>query len=49
MKGKRNRSWRVVIDTNIWISFLIGKHLAGLHRYILRWNTHLGSSAYEPA
>ena len=25
---------RVVIDTNIWISFLIGKRLAGLHRHI---------------
>ena len=34
MKGKRNRSWRVVIDTNIWISFLIGKRLSGLHRHI---------------
>lgn len=26
--------WRVVIDTNIWISFLIGKRLSGLHRHI---------------
>lgn len=34
MRNGRNRTWRVVIDTNIWISFLIGKHLAGLHRHI---------------
>lgn len=34
MRNRRNRTWRVVIDTNIWISFLIGKHLAGLHRHI---------------
>ncbi len=34
MKNKNNRPWRVIIDTNIWISFLIGKHLAGLHRHI---------------
>ena len=34
MRNGRNRPWRVVIDTNIWISFLIGKHLAGLHRHI---------------
>ena len=34
MTSKNNRSWRVVIDTNIWISFLIGKHLAGLHHHI---------------
>lgn len=34
MRNRRNKTWRVVIDTNIWISFLIGKHLAGLHRHI---------------
>lgn len=34
MRNRRNETWRVVIDTNIWISFLIGKHLAGLHRHI---------------
>lgn len=34
MKSKNNRPWRIVIDTNIWISFLIGKHLAGLHYHI---------------
>lgn len=33
-ENKRRNSYRVVIDTNIWISFLIGKALAGLHRYI---------------
>jgi len=27
---KLNNSLRVVIDTNIWISFLIGKHLSQL-------------------
>lgn len=26
---------KAVIDTNIWLSFLIGKHLAGLDDYIL--------------
>lgn len=34
MRKRGNETWRVVIDTNIWISFLIGKHLAGLHRHI---------------
>ena len=34
MKKVSNEPRRVVIDTNIWISFLIGKRLAGLHRYI---------------
>ena len=34
MRNGKNRVWRVVIDTNIWISFLIGKRLTGLHRHI---------------
>lgn len=33
-ESKRQNSYRIVIDTNIWISFLIGKALAGLHHYI---------------
>lgn len=33
-ESKQRNSYRIVIDTNIWISFLIGKALAGLHRYI---------------
>ena len=32
MRNRSGEPWRVVIDTNIWISFLIGKRLAGLHR-----------------
>lgn len=31
---KANKTNKVIIDTNIWISFLIGKHLKGLHRHI---------------
>ena len=31
---KANNAYKVIIDTNIWISFLIGKRLAGLHKYI---------------
>lgn len=31
---KVNKTYKVIIDTNIWISFLIGKHLSGLHKYI---------------
>ena len=27
---KENKQFRVIIDTNIWISFLIGKHIQGL-------------------
>lgn len=27
---KENRSYKVIIDTNVWISFLIGKQLKGL-------------------
>ena len=34
MRNENNEPRRVVIDTNIWISFLIGKRLAGLHRHI---------------
>lgn len=32
--SRRKNSCRVIIDTNIWISFLIGKALAGLHRHL---------------
>jgi uncharacterized protein len=31
---KVNRSFKVIVDTNIWISFLIGKSLKGLQNYI---------------
>jgi putative PIN family toxin of toxin-antitoxin system len=31
---KANKANRVIIDTNVWISFLIGKHLKGLHKII---------------
>ena len=31
---KANRSFKVIVDTNIWISFLIGKSLKGLQEYI---------------
>ncbi|WP_010419502.1 putative toxin-antitoxin system toxin component, PIN family [Anaerophaga thermohalophila] len=31
---KESKTDKVIIDTNIWISFLIGKHLKGLH-YII--------------
>lgn len=31
---KASKSNKVIIDTNIWISFLIGKHLKGLHEII---------------
>lgn len=34
MRNGSSEPRRVVIDTNIWISFLIGKRLAGLHRHI---------------
>ena len=34
MKSGNNEPNRVLIDTNIWISFLIGKRLSGLHRHI---------------
>jgi putative PIN family toxin of toxin-antitoxin system len=29
-----NKTINIIIDTNIWISFLIGKSLKGLHRYL---------------
>ena len=32
---KKNNSIRVVIDTNIWISFLIGKTLSGLSEALI--------------
>ncbi|OAV73997.1 putative toxin-antitoxin system toxin component, PIN family [Bacteroidales bacterium Barb7] len=31
---KVNKTCKVIIDTNIWISFLIGKNLKGLQKYI---------------
>ena len=31
---KASNSFKVIIDTNIWISFLIGKNLKGLQEYI---------------
>lgn len=34
MKSGKSETWHVVIDTNIWISFLIGKKLRGLHLYM---------------
>lgn len=32
--SKVTKTYNIIIDTNIWISFLIGKHLLGLHKYI---------------
>ena len=29
-----NKAFNVIVDTNIWISFLIGKNLKGLQEYI---------------
>ena len=34
MNNEKHEVYRVVIDTNIWISFLIGKQLVGLHRHV---------------
>ncbi len=31
---KVNKSFKVIVDTNIWISFLIGKNLKSLQEYI---------------
>jgi len=31
---KANKSYKVIIDTNVWISFLIGKDLSGLQNFI---------------
>jgi putative PIN family toxin of toxin-antitoxin system len=31
---KGNKSYKIIVDTNIWISFLIGKNLKGLQNQI---------------
>jgi putative PIN family toxin of toxin-antitoxin system len=31
---RRNKKYKIIIDTNIWISFLIGKCLRGLQKHI---------------
>lgn len=31
---KANKCFKLIVDTNVWISFLIGKHLGKLHHYI---------------
>ena len=31
---KANRSFKIIVDTNIWISFLIGKTLKGLQNHL---------------
>ena len=31
---KASKSCKIIVDTNIWISFLIGKRLKGLQYYI---------------
>jgi hypothetical protein len=31
---KVNKFYKIIIDSNIWISFLIGKKLIGLQNYI---------------
>lgn len=31
---KASKSFKVIVDTNIWISFLIGKNLKGLQEFI---------------
>ena len=31
---KVSRSFKIIVDTNIWISFLIGKTLKGLQNYL---------------
>lgn len=31
---KANKSYKVIIDSNVWISFLIGKDLSGLQNFI---------------
>ena len=31
---KESRSFKIIVDTNIWISFLIGKTLKGLQNYL---------------
>ena len=31
---KAGKPFKIIVDTNIWISFLIGKSLKGLQKYI---------------
>lgn len=31
---KESKSFKIIVDSNIWISFLIGKNLLGLQNYI---------------
>jgi putative PIN family toxin of toxin-antitoxin system len=31
---KESKSYKIIVDSNIWISFLIGKNLIGLQNYI---------------
>jgi hypothetical protein len=31
---RNDKSFNIIIDTNIWISFLIGKNLKGLEKYL---------------
>jgi len=31
---KASKSYRIIIDSNIWISFLIGKNLRGLQNHL---------------
>ncbi|MHC1704977.1 MAG: putative toxin-antitoxin system toxin component, PIN family [Tenuifilaceae bacterium] len=31
---RKNKKYKIIIDTNIWISFLIGKSLRGLQNHI---------------
>jgi putative PIN family toxin of toxin-antitoxin system len=31
---REDKSYKIIIDTNLWVSFLIGKHLKRLHTYI---------------
>lgn len=31
---KGNKSYRIIVDSNIWISFLIGKNLKGLQNLL---------------
>ena len=31
---KENKSYKIIVDTNVWISFLIGKNLKGLQKHI---------------
>lgn len=33
-----NKKFRVIFDTNVWISFLIGKHLVKVKKYIVNGN-----------